>query len=688
MEKRTIKRDEISYQRWVWLELLGFDVNKPDFGVEGYLDTLGFVPHALSLLISSPDIILQHEGVEEDAVLPPDFCSRNGQEGNEVRRRQVWTRFQLRGLIARLRESGCLVYLSCFTNCLKDRFHREWLGEHPEGMISHTTHGRREALFVLNRLRDGTLIQDYFASQLVRVCEDYGFDGWHGPDGYGPSSSIYITGFDDDFFGQFVERGGYADIPQEILDPSKDLPENLVLRRDWVWRNKRLEWITFYTDRWAEFWSTVVRKLHAIGRKTMINSAWTRDPFEAMYRYGIDYRKIAATGVDAIMVETAAGGILLGSNDRDYHYDYLAMLMLIKAYVPEVPLIFLHGIKDVEEDWDLLRHAPAMLEREVYSLANVYHLNAKGEVIRSVDGFLGCLADGVSREEWQGLQKHWNYSFGPIPQRIVGATVLWSDVWLHRYQESFAMTREPSVHQLVYQLMQRGAPLQITARMEDLGKVNGPVIVCHPQLITMEERERLLSCGNPLIVLGSNFNGWPEGEGQIVDGKSEYAMQARFYSMGEGFPKGVSEYISALPGLKLPEDLLGIEEPTRFRALPYYRPVSEEFYKTCSSWIHRISGGCQIENQRPLNLETLPPLRIGVMMMEMETGVYRLAIKNSASIYGRPIIDMGRPIKAVKVRSSFPVSTVKPEGSQFKLVVPQSGVVVCDVFTTEADSKP
>lgn len=670
----------VSYQRWVWLELLGFDVHKPDLGVKDYLDTLGFVPHAVSLLISSPDIILQHEGVEEDMVLPPDFCSRNGQEGNETRRRQVWTRFQLRALIAGLREAGTLVYLSCFTCYLKDQFHREWLTDNPEGMISHTTHGRREALFVLNRLRDGTLLQEYFADQLVRVCEDYGFDGWHGPDGFGPASSVYITGFDDDFFGQFVERGNYTDIPREILEATNDLADKLSDRRDWVWRHKRLEWITFFTDRWAEFWQAIVSRLHAIGRKTIINSAWTRDPFEAMYRYGIDYRKIARTGVDAMMVETAAGGILLGSDDRDYHYDYLAMLMLIKAYIPEIPLIFLHNIKDVKEDWDLLRHAPAMLEREVYSLANVFHMNSAGERVRCVDGFLGCLADGVSGEEWQWLRRQWQYAFGPIPQRIVGATVLWSDQWLHRFQESFVMSREPSVHHWIYQLMEHNAPLQITARYEDLARVQGPLILFHPQLLTAEERERVLSSGNPLVVIGSDFREWPEASVQIVEGVSESVIQARFYLPSEDSLSGVREQLEGGQEPGFPEDPLGLEEPTRFRALPYYRPVSKAFYEACAKWIHKISGGCQVENQVPANLQTLPPLRIGVMIMEMEPGIYRLAVKNSAPIYGRPILDIGRPIREIKVRSSFPVSTVKPEGSHFNLVVPQNGVVVCDVY--------
>lgn len=77
----------------------------------------------------------------------------------------------------------------------------------------------------------------------------------------------------------------------------------------------------------------MVTALHGAGRKAVINSAWGRAPFESLYRYGIDYQRIAATGVDAIIVETVAAGLAmdprLGNEDR--HDDFLSMLMLLRA---------------------------------------------------------------------------------------------------------------------------------------------------------------------------------------------------------------------------------------------------------------------------------------------------------------------------------------------------------------------
>lgn len=677
-EHREAMTSTPPYERWVWTELLGFDANQPDCGVRQYLETLNFIPDVVSLLIAAPDMILQHADLDSDALLPADYCARDGHDGNEIRPRQEWTRFQVRDLVARLKDAGCQVYLSNFTHYLDDKFHREWLSDHPECKITWATHGKRDALFVLSRMADGSYFQDFFAAQLVQVCLDYGFDGWHGPDGYGPSSPIFVAGWDDDFFGQFITRGQEG-IPASITTPALDQPEKLQARMDWVWRHRRLEWIEFYSDRWAEFWQTVTTSLHAIGRRTVINSAWTRDPFEAKYRYGIDYRKIVDTGVDAIMVETAAGGILLGSKDRDYHYDYLAMLLLIKAYVPDAKLIFLHNIKDVAEDWDLLRHAPAMLEREVYALANVFHLSHSGRIERCVDGFLACLADGISREEWTRLAQVWEMAFEGNPYKVPGAKVLWSDDSLHNYLAEFPTQRDASAHLLTYRLMEQNAPLQMTVPIGSMELTEGPFLIFNPHLLPEDARLRVIQSPETIILVGPDLAGWPTGSHEIQDGDAQRCMKIRVYGSDPLVKAPGVELTNDESAPALPQDPLTIAEPLRFRAMMMYRPVSEEFFQAAAELIRRVCGGIVVENQQPANLQVLPPLRIGVMITEQPTGFLRVAVKNSADVYGRPTIDLAQPIQSIKVRSGFPVTQIKPRGHKFDLVVPQCGVVVADV---------
>lgn len=671
--KNNNRASGAEYKRWVWTELLGFDSTQDDGGVRDYLDTLGFVPQGISLLLSAPDFILQHHGLEENAILPPDFCARNGHNGNEIRARQEWTQLQLKKLVDGLKEAGCAVYFSCFTAYLENKFHHEWLSDHPEGKTVSAPEGKRGALFVLARLADGSYLQDYFAEQVAKVCLDYGFDGWHGPDGFGPQWGIQKFGCSDDFVAQFQERG--HDLPESILAPCEDQPELLTQRMDWIWRHRRLEWMEFYSDRWAEFWKTMSDALHTIGRKTMINSAWTRDPFEAKYRYGIDYRKIAAAGVDSMMVETAAGGILLGSDDRDYHSDYLMMLMLIRACVPNMELIFLHNIKDVIEDWDLLRHDPPMLEREVYSLANVYYRNAAGEIERCVDGFMGCLADGIIADEWEWLFERWDLAFETLPKKVLGATLLWSDSMLDEQIKNFPTDRNATVHYLAFKLLEHNAPVQLVARLENLEKADGPFLILNPHLLSQVEKSTALNSGKELILIGPDFTGWPEPAFEYSDNGSGIRLYGLKFE--SALPKIKSE--ESVATATVPADPWSIEEPLPFRAELLVHPVSPDFFKTCAHIIQKVTNTYAVEYKHPANLVTPPPLKIGIMMTELEDGTIRVAVKNRATIYGRPIVDLKRDIESVKVRSSFPVTKIKTEDSKCHLVVPQRGIVVMDV---------
>lgn len=673
-----MKRTPSGCSRWIWTELLAFDVTRADFGVSEYLCSMGFVPDGVSLLLSAPDFILQHEGLEKDAPLPPDVCSRNGQEGNEQRARQIWSRHQLRSLVALLREAGCAVYFSVFTTYLENRFHHEWLTDHPEAKSVSAPQGRRAALFVLARLSDGTMLQDFFARQIVRACLDYGFDGWHGADGYGPQWGVFIFGCSDDFVQQFTERG--AELPDFVTAPCEESPEALTQRMEWIWRHRRLEWIEFYTDRWAEFWQTVVDALHAVGRRAMINSAWTKDPFEAIYRYGVDYRKIAATGVDAMMVETCAGGILLGSDDRDYHHDYLAMLMLIRACVPDLELVFLHNVKDVAEDWDLLRHAPSMLEREAYSIANVFHYQQDGQIRRCVDGLVACLADGITSEEWVWLSQRWELAFESIPRQISGVTLLWCDNMLDQALPTFPMDRCATVHYLAFRLMEHAAPIQAVARLEHIQSLGDqPLLVLNPHHLSSKEKEAVLAAKGGVAILGPDFSEWPKGS---FDYRLEGGNLAlRLYNLTFSEPLPIHETEAS----QVPEDPLSIKEPSRFREELLFQPIPSAFMKTCAEVLRNIGGVGVLSTRLPDNLATPPPFLISTMSQTQPDGTLRVAIKNRALVYGRPTLDLGRPIASATVRSLFPVSRVKPTGSSFAVVVPPRGMVAVDV---EFESHP
>ncbi len=674
-----------SFEKWIWTELLAFDLDAPDLGVSAYLKATNFVPEGICLLISSPDIILQHEGLEIDAELPADFCSRNGHAGNEVRNRQAWTRYRLRNLIKNLQQAGSKVYLSTFTEYLEDRFHREWLSDHPECLVTWASHGRREALFVLARMADGSYLRDTFAKQLVRVCLDYGFDGWHGPDGNGPDAPIFISGCSDDMIERFVQSG-QTDLPRLVTAPAGDSPEALTKRLDWIWTHRRHEWITFWGDSWAEFWKTVSDALHAIGRKTMINSAWTRDPFEALYRYGIDYRKIVDAGVDAIMVETAAGGILLGSEDRNYHYDYLAMLMHMRAYVPDGKILFLHMVKDVVENWDQLRHSPPMLEREIYALSNAWHVSRDGGPTRAANGLLVCLGDGIAPDEWTWLAERWTLAQKFAPVEVLGATIVCSDSLLFGHLKAFPETREPSSHWLTYRLLERNAPIHATVNLKDQGAVAGPLVVFNPHLLTPLESAMILDGGHEIIAIGPKSIDWGLPDLEILDqgeGRSFFCRVYNSYNSAMDLGCLNDEWPSVTPTAPV-DHSMGIKEPVRFREELYFSRPSETFLQRCAELIRSLDGSFSVEGEAPGNLTAKPPLEVRVMIVKLGPGSYRISVENSAKVYARPRIKLRRPLRSASIESAFPITRLEACRDAIALVIPPMGVVVADV-TTDGD---
>ncbi len=627
-----------AFDRWLWTELLAFDIDQPDIGVGAYIDELGFTPGAISLLISTVDFVLLHEPLDVERDLFADICARNGHAGNERRKRQQWTNYHLRELIAQLHARGVKVLFSTFTGLLDNKHHKEWHYDHPEAMQHAATHGRATASSAVAQLADGTLYEDIFIPRLVRVVQDYGFDGWQGADGWGPlSGAISVTDISDGVMQQFIAAAPSLEMPAFVTEPAVDDKAKLARRAEWLWRHARRAWIDFYVDRWAQFWTKVCTQLHAIDKLAVINSAWTRDPFEARYRYGVDYRRIAATGVDGMIVETCAGSIGLGSGDKDRHDEYLAMFMLIGACIPAVKLRFLHTIKDVVEHWDLMRHQPTVLEKDVQMLMTAVHIHSDGKLRRTANGFLGCLADGITADEWAWLRQRWDLALGSVSTSPLGATLIWSDAAFDGEIDRYIADRHMTTHRVLEHLLRRGAPIQQTARIESLDKVSGPVVMMHP---ADSDRQQL-----------AQYQG---GEVIIID---DDALQ-----YGKAF-----------------DDVMAIADPLGFRDALAMRPVADE---TLDALADRIKQAAQWPKVTAAQDYTISDASVSVVltMSQLADGARRMSIRNHSHVYAEPSVDIGEPIASATVRTTFPAGTVHVDGSTFKLRVPPRGVTVVDVM--------
>ena len=667
-----MKSSKLPYERWIWLELIGFDNTRKDFGVAEYFDTTGFVPDAVSLLLSSIDFILLHDGMARERPLAKDICSRKGHEHNPERKRQRWTNHQLHGLVRALQKRGVSVYANVFTTYLHNKYHREWASDHPEILSSWFTHKRAGGVHILKRLRDGTYFEDVFIGKLMEVMRDYGFDGWHGGDGFGDvGGPISVSDYSDDMVEQFsVARG--IDLPGPLAQPCGEDYGRMETRARWIWRNLRRDWIEFYTDRTARFWRKAVAALHAEGKLGAVNSCRTRDPFESLYAFGYDCRKLAATGVDAIVTETVAAAYAIDprsvSCGPHLHYDYLAMQMLIKVCMPGTKLVFLHNVHDVVEQWDSLRHCPSVLEKEIYALANACHVTTEGRLRRCADGFLACLGDGVRPEEWQWLLRRWAWAFGPLPRRFHGATVVWSSAAMDAQIDDFTQTRTWTTHQILYHLMTAGAPVQAVAPVEALGKLTGAILAINLHLFPAAERRKVLAYrGGPIIVVCRKGTRLPASKVAFKDVYAPHELRCVVY----GASVEVTAPITKDGEERIPADLSEVtDDVLGFMQHPYSRKVSPSFIAACAEAVTQAAAGfVPLAAQEPAT----------VMMSELSKGRLRVVIKSHSPFYLRPAIDMKKPILSAKIAGEFPSMPPSVEGSVLSTRVPPRGIVVLEV---------
>ena len=340
-------------ERWYWIELIGFDNEASDFGVDAFLSR-NVTTTGVSLLFSHVDFLFASDG----EALPPTACSYCCHEYNSERRRQAWTTEQLRGLVSALKERGIKVFFSCF-DMTKSITDTEWLCFRQNGAAGRT-------IYPIKRI-GSKYVYDEIIDGISRAIDFYGFDGFQLADGL--SSNRYSIENSDFSLSLCADSG--INIPSELMTCGTD---TYTARRGWILKNARLEWTRFISERWAALYDKLFEK---IKKPIMFNNAWTRDSFEALYRYGLDYRKCHADKAFAVMVEensatraiTAAcdeGDVEFSlSHRKSFTYEYALMQQDIRIVTGGLKQISLTPISDTLEQWDALRHCPTELMRSI-----------------------------------------------------------------------------------------------------------------------------------------------------------------------------------------------------------------------------------------------------------------------------------------------------------------------------------
>lgn len=664
-------------QRWMWIELLGFDNTEPDYHVDAFLDNAGLVPEVITFHLCCPDFVNAHQGMAQEVVLPPDVCAYGGRSYNAERRRQAWTNWQFRGLVQELQRRGIKVYCSVmdiFVSNVDGQLRRSpWSDSHPEIWAVRYTGETSGSICPLKRLADGTYFEDYFVAKLREVVTDYGFDGFHGADGIaGPRRAVSHADFSDDMVEQFVEM---MPVASELVASGRNelrplLPcdgddERAEKRARYIWTNLRREWCEFHARRWEGLWTKVCSAMHELGKRTAFNNVWTQEPFSAYIRYGVDYRRIARAGVDALILETVGAGNSIGAEGVpvELRSDMNMMLAFMKADLPDMPLMCLNCTGDTTENWDVLNHMPPVCEREHYMLGSMFLQDEQG-FHHASSGPLVCLADGIEAPQWRWMDHNWLVAYEQQPVRLLGPTVVWSEAALESEFDDYFTHRTLTRHKLCTKLMFYGAPLHCVVRSEHLSTVSGAVFVPRPELLSEDELQATLAHPGMVAVMGRNDLHLPQADLQVAEGPGPEQLCLRVYRPAKAVE------LPDMPPVAPAELADERPDPPSYIHELYFRPTNDDFLQACAQALTALSDV-------PPVINGVAPAR--VWAYETEPGWVRVLIGNEAYWYVQPQLEFGRDVLEVRIAGHFPGKPIAPEGTKLSTRVPPRGMVVLDV---------
>ena len=678
------------YQKWIWIELIGFDNTKSDFGIDGYISRAGFVPDGFSLLLSWTGFALDHDGGCGDKYLSPAECSYSGHEYSPERRRQQWTGKQLREFIAALRGRGIKVYLSYFNfngyvsddgNYIRCGFYdgKDYLYE------TDRSGSPAGGVCMLKRLPDGSYFEDILQEKTVEVLKYYGFDGIQIADGISsPRVSLQNGDYSDDMIGQFMQTG--VKLPDDFGANINGDPEALKLRAEYIWRNLRSEWINFNADRWNIFYGKFIKRLSEANLESIFNSAWTRDPFEAIYRYGVDYRRVSGMGIQGCMVEDVSGGLsILSEQDNAYlmndeqrkkvHYEFITALMLNRAAMPGIRITPLAGIHDTLEQWGVLEHMPTLMTRNVMTNLNTYIVTREG--LKSVtDGPYFCLGDSLKASDWDFIRQNWNTGATDSPLSVEGVTLLWSDERLDAELGEFIASRRTPTHKITSELLYAGAPVNAAVRIEDIDTeyMRGPLLVTNPSLLPEKQTELLLKYNGAIFAVDAAGNNPPDGFSLLAEEQNSFG--------------GICLYVKNSTGLSKPLPppvIINNPEPYMFDPAvslePYgmiwthplsFAPVSPRFYAACRDLIIDLTNAPAVKTTGEYQ-----PCKI--ICVNISQDKCRLFISNDDYFYNIPSVDLKRPIKSVTCLTKYSGYKVDFHGSELRSRVACRGMECFEV---------
>ena len=638
----------------IWMQMLGFNRDDPDRGVARYLETTGFTPASICALLYHPDFVNLHRGMDEEYTLFQDNCAYHGIPRNKERERQPWTNYDLRQLIAELKKKGIDFYAGIMGSYCADRYHHEWLSDHPE--VRCMARDGDGALFCLKRLKDGSYYEDFFAEKLVQTLVDYDCAGVHLADNFCPAGRPCVADYSCDMVGQFIDHTGIR-LPDEVMATmqSNELADRCI-RADYIWANLREEWLAFYEWRWERFFQKVCAAVHAVGKKVWVLGMYCTDPFETRYIYGFNSKRVMDAGVDCMTANILPTSVAMNFPDREYYFHRYHMdLPMLRAQVGEDhSIVTMVGVQDASEEWSVLDHQPVKLERDIYTMTAFQSPVKAGGLKPATDGLFLCLGDGIPHDRWQFLKSRMDTGLGVDAERSWSPMVLWSDTADDRTIGEYIRTRRTSAHRQSFEIFKQGTPFGGAVRSDMLDGFEGVLFVPNFDLLSDDEQKMLAAANFPWVgTVPQGFDLAACGIEPVLsctDGFSDYPMTA--FMVGDGLTDALKAEVAALcaedDGKPSTGDLPEADNYPLRSMLPF-RKLTTGFVKACGAMLRAA-----MFTQFPVTASE------PMMALRLKNGRDRLFLYNADDgHYVHVVVTSGEDIRSADIVTPYPVLPVR-----------------------------
>ena len=336
---------------------------------------------------------------------------------------------------------------------------------------------------------------------------------------------------------------------------------------------------------------------------------------------------------------------------------------MVRAAMPSLRITPLAGIHDANEQWGVLQHMPTSMVRNVACNLNTLFYDRNTQKYKSVtDGPYFCLADALYESDWNFIRSCWNNGMINNDTKPCGVIVIWSDQRLDKEISAFIKSRRTPSYRIMADLMYAGAPLYNIARIEDIGELNGPLLIINPDLLPEEEFNAIKNYTNgEIFSIGENINTTPD-----------IAENNRFGGMKFGCEssRADTELIDNSQEYEF-DPKHSLEKCNMLWTHPLdYKPVSDVFYKKCADFINqkchfpeitRYAESCQM------------------IVNKTDDKHYRVVLSNDEYYYTHPMVDMKAEIESVKCLTKYDGFQLSPVGTTFQCRIAGRGADVFDV---------